>query len=61
MTTDPKALTRQYMEGFAAKDLDGVMGLFHPDLLHILPQKCLQQLRFYLSRPPILPDEKQPS
>ncbi len=33
----------------------------HPDLLHILPQKCLQQLRFYLSRPPILPDEKQPS
>jgi ketosteroid isomerase-like protein len=28
--TDLKALTRQYMERFAAKDLDGVMALFHP-------------------------------
>jgi ketosteroid isomerase-like protein len=31
MTTDPKPLTRQYMERFAARDLDGVMALFHPD------------------------------
>ena len=29
--TDFKALTCQYMERFAAKDLAGVMALFHPD------------------------------
>jgi ketosteroid isomerase-like protein len=29
--TTPKDLTRQYMQRFAARDLDGVMALFHAD------------------------------
>jgi ketosteroid isomerase-like protein len=31
VTHDLKALTGLYMQRFAAKDLDGVMALFHPD------------------------------